>query len=162
MNQSIERCRELLAEITPLDADCGRCCGGACCESLEGEQTGMLLFPGEAERYRMKTDWKVIPGSEGEIVVCSGRCDRNDRPLSCRLFPLLPLLRGEEIRVAMDARAKAICPLFREGVRALSPGFIEAVRTCGRILAEDPEGREMLIRLTNTHDALRQLQNEFR
>ena len=37
--------RDLLRELTPLKTDCGRLCGGACCEG--DEETGMLLFPGE-------------------------------------------------------------------------------------------------------------------
>lgn len=50
--ESLVAARKLLEEITPLQTDCGLVCGGACCQTHPGEETGMLLFPGEAEMYR--------------------------------------------------------------------------------------------------------------
>ena len=47
--ESLVAARKLLEEITPLQTDCGLVCGGACCQTHPGEETGMLLFPGEAE-----------------------------------------------------------------------------------------------------------------
>ena len=47
MDGALFAARKILEEVTPLKADCGRVCGAACCASLEGEETGMLLFPGE-------------------------------------------------------------------------------------------------------------------
>ena len=51
MEPVLSEAREKLKELTPLKADCGRVCGARCCAPLEGEETGMLLFPGEAEAY---------------------------------------------------------------------------------------------------------------
>ena len=42
--------RALLENLTPLRTDCGKVCGSACCKSLDAEETGMLLFPGEEDR----------------------------------------------------------------------------------------------------------------
>ena len=72
MNDALFAARAKLNTVTPLKRDCGRICGARCCRSLEGEETGMLLFPGEAETYRGKPGWKVIPATAGELVICPG------------------------------------------------------------------------------------------
>lgn len=155
----LAQARALLETVTPLRADCGELCGKACCASLQGETTGMLLFPGEEALYADKPGWRVL---EHRLVVCPGRCLREERPLSCRLFPLLPLLRESGVRVAMDARARAVCPLYAQGVHALSEDLIEAMRHAGQLLAEDSETRDFLMRLTREQDELRALQRQFR
>ena len=96
------------------------------------------------------------------LLICSGRCDRADRPLSCRLMPLIPLVREDGIKVATDLRAKPVCPLARQGKDALSPEFVAAVREAGRILAEDDAQRAFLVRLTQQQDELKALRNQFR
>ena len=92
MDAAVSAAREKLKNVTPLKKDCGRVCGARCCRPLEGEETGMLLFPGEAEAYADREGWVVRQAAQGDIVVCPGTCDREERPLSCRLFPLLPLI----------------------------------------------------------------------
>ena len=154
-------CREILAKCTPLENDCGLYCGAACCQSLEGETTGMLLFPGEEVLYEGKEGFRIISTTSGRMLVCSRTCDRDERPLSCRLFPLLPLVRAEGIRVAMDARAATVCPLYASGAFGLRKEFVEAVRECGQILSEDPVQLVFLKQLTVQHDELRALQRSF-
>ena len=159
---TIEKARALFDALTPLRTDCGAFCGGACCQPLAGEETGMLLFPGEEAYYQGLEGYKLVRTAAGMMVVCSGRCDRADRPLSCRLFPLLPMLREDGIKVATDLRAKAVCPLARQGKDALLPDFVSAVRQAGRILADDPVQRDFLARLTRQQDELKALQKQFR
>ena len=154
-------CREILAECTPLENDCGLYCEAACCKSLEGETTGMLLFPGEEVLYEGKEGFRIILITSGWMLVCSASCKREDRPLSCRLFPLMPLVRAEGVRVGMDARAVAVCPLYASGVSGLRSEFVEAVRRCGKILSEDPVQLMFLKQLTVQHDELRALQRSF-
>ena len=155
-------CRELLRDLTPLKADCGRLCGAACCSSLEGEETGMLLFPGEAWLYRDLPGFRLGTADGRELLFCSGRCERDLRPLSCRIFPLLPILREDGVRVVTDARAAAVCPLAGMGKSSLDSAFVENVRRCGELLAADEEERAFLLRLTAEHDELRALQKSFR
>ena len=157
----LAQARRMMAEVTPLRTDCGAVCGAACCQPLAGEETGMLLFPGEEALYRGKDGWRTVRTALGPMIVCGGTCAREDRPLSCRLFPLLPLIRPEGIRVAMDARAGAVCPLYASGVSGLRTEFTEAVRACGRILSEDPAQRRFLQMLTQQHDELRAYQRSF-
>ena len=161
MAAPLETCLALLEDVTPLRGDCGRLCGAACCRSLEGEETGMLLFPGEAPRYAGRPGWRVIPCAAGELLICPGRCSRDERPLACRLFPVLPVPRGDAVRVRFDLRAAAVCPLTREGLRALDPAFVEAVRACGRVLLGDPELSAALERLLLAQEDLAALRREM-
>ena len=160
--ECLAEARALFDDLTPLRTDCGLICAGACCQPLEGENTGMLLFPGEEAYYEGREGYRMTATPAGTLLTCSGRCDRGDRPLSCRLFPLLPLLRPDGVKVATDARAKAVCPLARQGKDALQPDFVSAVRQAGRILADDPAQREFLLRLTHQQDELKALQRQFR
>lgn len=162
MADTLTQCREILEKQTPLQNDCGMVCGHACCKSMEGDETtGMLLFPGEAARYQNLPGWQVKKAAMGELVICPGHCDRTNRPLSCRLFPLMPVLRSDGVKVAMDRRAMAVCPLARQGLSAMQPAFVEAVRTCGKWLAADPEQAPFLKTLTAQQDELRALQHTF-
>ena len=98
----------------------------------------------------------------GMLLICSGRCERADRPLSCRLMPLIPLIRPDGVKVATDPRAKTVCPLAQQGKDALDPDFVSAVRQVGRILAEDETQRAFLVQLTKHQDELKALRNQFR
>ena len=162
MDALISSAREKLNEATPLKRDCGRICGARCCRPLEGEETGMLLFPGEAEAYAGRDGWMIRSASTGEIVICPGQCERNERPLACRLFPLLPVIREDgSVRVTVDRRARAVCPLARRGKSTMDPAFIEAVREAGELLASDEEQAAFLQALAAEQEELKQLRDPF-
>ena len=134
--------RELLKDLTPLKTDCGRLCQGACCRG--DEATGMLLFPGEEALYADCAFARVVPtgfslgGTPAQLLVCDGRCDRKNRPLACRLFPLFLKFREDQTPVLrMDARARAVCPLTDYGMKALDPEFKQAARRAYDLLLED-------------------------
>ena len=160
--ESLKRARAILENVTPLKTDCGLTCQGACCRPLEGEMTGMLLFPGEEKYYEGREDYRMTTTDHGTLLICSGRCERADRPLSCRLMPLIPLIRPDGVKVATDLRAKTVCPLAQQGKDALDPDFVSAVRQVGRILAEDETQRTFLVNLTRQQDELKALRNQFR
>ena len=153
--------RALLDSLTPLRTDCGSICGCRCCASAEGEETGMLLFPGEEAYYADLPGYRLEATAQGTLLICPGRCNRADRPLSCRLFPLLPVVRQDGVKVAMDLRAKAVCPLARQGRSALREEFVQAVRQVGNLLCEDEEQRAFLLGLTRQQDELRALRRQF-
>ena len=162
MDAAVAAARERLSRATPLKMDCGRVCGARCCRPLEGEETGMLLFPGEAEAYAGKPGWEVRGTARGDLLLCPGTCDRAERPLSCRLFPLLPLIGDDgEIRVATDERARAVCPLARQGRSAMDPAFIEAVREAGEILAQSDEQAVFLDMLAEEQTELKEMRKKF-
>ena len=162
MDAAVSAAREKLKQVTPLKRDCGRICGARCCRPLEEEETGMLLFPGEAEAYACKPGWEVRRTARGDLLLCPGACGRDERPLSCRLFPLLPLIGDDgEIRVVTDLRAKAVCPLARQGKSAMDPAFIAAVREAGEILSAADEQAVFLDVLAEEQEELKQLRDEF-
>lgn len=158
----LNEARSLLEQLTPLKRDCGTLCSGACCRSLEGEATGMLLFPGEEDDYVSLDGWQLTETPQGWLVSCPGTCDRSIRPLACRIFPLLPVLREDGVHVAVDARARAVCPLSKQGRAAMDQDFVEAVRQVGTLLARDEEQRAMLRQLTNMQDELVALRKRIR
>ena len=160
MDAAVSAAREKLKNVTPLKRDCGRVCGARCCRPLEGEETGMLLFPGEAEAYAGKAGFEVRKTARGDLLICSGTCSREDRPLSCRLFPLLPVIGDDgKVRAVTDLRAKAVCPLARQGKSAVDPDFAEAVREAGEILAAEDEQAVFLERLEEARSELKELRN---
>ena len=161
MDDALFSAREKLNDVTPLKRDCGRVCGSRCCRSCEGEETGMLLFPGEEALYRDKEGWRILDTESGRLLICPGTCDRDERPLACRLFPLLPVIREGRIRAAVDQRARAVCPLARQGIRTMAPAFADAVREAGEILAADEKQRRMLEMLTAEQDELSLLREKL-
>ena len=161
MNDALSLAREKVNHVTPLKRDCGRVCGKRCCRSLEGEETGMLLFPGEEALVPKREGWHIQETASGPMVICPERCDREERPLACRLFPLIPVIREGRIRAAVDRRAAAVCPLARQGIRAMDPAFAAAVREVGEILAAEDEQRRFLERMTAEQDELKQLREEL-
>ena len=152
---------KLLNTLTPLHVNCGQLCGAACCKARHNAEagesdnvtaaSGMLLFPGEEAIFEGKEGFTVLESpAENEFVrrllVCTGTCCREERPLACRIFPLFPLLtESGRIRVVYDPRAFAVCPLVRscEAVRC-EPVFTRVVGKIGRRLASDTAGRAFL------------------
>lgn len=168
--RALGRARTLLENSTPLKTDCGKLCGGACCQSDDTGDNGMLLFPYEEAFY-----WKPIPGfpfrllpddtlvRDGFRLVCEGSCPRIYRPLACRLFPLRirmvcdPLGEDTQAVAEIDPRAWAVCPLPEEGgLRALSPAFVEAVEQAGNALLSNVYLLEALHNEQRLLDEMRQ------
>lgn len=145
----------LFDSATPLKFDCGKLCGGACCQ---GDDSGMYLFPGEESVYKLLSpDWAKVEKSDftyefsGKtknvpLLVCGGRCDRFERPLACRIFPLTPHLdKDGKLEIIMDPRAKSICPISRElDIDELSPGFEKRVKKAFLPLMKNPEFRAFM------------------
>lgn len=133
-----ETAMKILGNKTPLRCDCGVLCEKNCCRG--DEKTGMLLFPFE------KTELRVIKKENLRLAVCDGKCERNARPLSCRLFPLFPCV-GEngKITVSPDFRGFSVCPLVRNAKNVrFSKRFLLRVKRVGELLASDEECLEFL------------------
>lgn len=143
---------KIMGELTPLKVDCGQLCGGACCKG--DSRTGMLLFPGE------ESTLTVIKGEHGErLAVCNGTCDRQSRPLSCRIFPFFPTIsENGKIFVEPDLRAARLCPLIEHSDEIdFDPKFFKAVKKVGKILAKDDECRRFLEDITDEIDEIGKL-----
>lgn len=146
MNKEIlERAYAAIGDLTPMLTDCGAMCEAACCEADEDGQGGVYLFPGEQELLGDR-EWGTVEQDDfAPMLVCEDWCDRERRPFACRIFPLTPVRNSEgKWTVRMDARARAMCPLVRSGVRGLNPEFARGVVKALRIIAKDPEGEAFL------------------
>jgi Fe-S-cluster containining protein len=163
---ALDKARELLVDVTPLKSDCGRSCGGACCQSDVTGENGMLLFPGE-ERYYEGCSWaRIAKDRLGSRLVCQSKCPREARPLACRIFPLAILLAGQEdggikANITMDVRAWPVCPLMKFGRRGLDEVFVGSVEQAARMLMEDNQQRLFLQAVTEEIQAYKQLKQSF-
>lgn len=144
--------------ITPLKKDCGMLCGGRCCKDDGTGESGMYLFPGEKEVYKLLSpDWLKVEKSEftytsdGKehnvpIAICSGTCDRFERPLACRIFPLTPHPDGKgNIEIIVDPRAKKLCPLARNfELSDFESEFVDNVGKAFRLLMKNRHVRDFM------------------
>ena len=118
---------ELLDKVTPLSKDCGVLCDKACCKE-EDEPAGMFVFPFEEELLK-NVDFGYMENSNCEygenkvakIFYCTKPCNREERPLSCRIFPLTPYRKNGKTMLVMNPAAKKMCPL----ARSLHPSQLE-------------------------------------
>ena len=142
---------KLFEETTPLKTDCGVICDMACCKG--DDDTGMRLFPGE------ETSLRVVERNGIRYAVCEGKCDRTQRPLSCRLFPFFPTIaENGRIFAEIDPRGTDVCPLVRNcGNILFSRRFLRKVRKAGELLSKDPDCREFLREITEEIDEANEL-----
>lgn len=141
--------RNLLGSHTPLRRDCGSLCGRACCHADEDGLGGMLLFPGEEAFYRrlpqgfcLQLDSSVMEGAF--LLTCEGFCERDGRPLACRIFPLAFGVADGGGCVFPDPRAWPLCPLMPSGVEGLSEGFVSSARRAAELLGENRDTRAFI------------------
>lgn len=138
----------MIGEATPLRRNCGELCGAACCQ---GQDAGMLLFPGEADLLSDIPDFRMYRirygGRRTWLLVCGDTCERARRPLACRIFPLAPYV-GQDgaVTAVMDPRAQDMCPLY-DG-EPLDGEFVAAVEKAFVMLAKDPDMLEFLQRIS--------------
>lgn len=136
--ETLARAREKLAEVTPLSRDCGALCGARCCAPDEDGRGGMLLFPGEEAFYTsLPRGFALEPTAEGPLLTCGGSCHRGERPLACRVFPLMFVFERGRAGVRLDPRAWPLCPLMPSGIPGLKEAFVSAARGAAGLLGEN-------------------------
>lgn len=147
MRSPLEDAYSVLRDVTPLkyNLDCGKLCGNRCCHGTEND--GMELFHGEEKYFENEKGFTVRSDGDRKIVICSGKCDRKIRPLSCRMYPFFPVPVEENgkigIKVVYDIRGLSSCPVVREHLRP-DPKFLRAVRMAGLYLIRDKKNLEIL------------------
>lgn len=143
-----EKANRILSDKTPLKKDCGLICGGECCKG--DDETGMLLFPFE------ETTLNIIEKDGVRLAVCQGSCNRNERPLSCRIFPFFPYVTPEgRIRVIPDIRGVNVCPLVSNfNDVKFDRGFLYRVKKVGRLLYADENCRKFLVETSREIDSI--------
>lgn len=138
---------KIMGELTPLKADCGKLCSGACCKG--DENTGMRLFPFEETQLPVKELENGV-----RLVVCNGKCDRSKRPLACRIFPFFPTVDDSgKVFVEADFRGARLCPLVTHSDEIVfDRKFFKALEKVGKILAKDQVCLEFLKEATEEID----------
>ena len=146
-NKMYKKIFNILGELTPLKADCGQLCGCACCKG--DDKTGMRLFPHEESALNI-----IETSSNVRLAVCNGTCDRNKRPLACRIFPFFPTVDEKgRVYVELDYRAANLCPMVEHCDEIIfDKRFLRAVKRVGKILAKDDECRKFLFESTKEID----------
>jgi len=125
---------EKIGENTPLEYDCGILCDKKCCFGTETD--GMLLFPGEEFLYQnidgnlciIKESNIVLPsGYKISYLVCKGTCTREYRPLSCRIYPVIPYInQSGRVDFRPDLRSLGTCPIvYNADKYVISEEFID-------------------------------------
>lgn len=147
---------DAIGDLTPLRYDCGRLCQRACCE-VRPDLPGMYLFPGEEALYGSLPGFTVQQAEltgygPVSLLNCDGHCNREVRPLSCRIFPLAPKVTEEGIHSRVDRRGRAVCPLCREDKGALDEAFVAAVDGVFDALYLEPAIRRFLRALSDRID----------
>lgn len=145
---------------TPLKADCGELCSNACCKDDEsGEECGMYLFPGEEVMFSHNDNFKIEEsdfsyGSNfAKIIFCNSFCKRKERPLSCRIFPLVPYVdENWNLKVIIDKRGRGLCPLCNVTLSEFNHSFVRGVRHIGEELLKEKDTAEFLYALSRLID----------
>ena len=147
-SDSLNKLYELLADVTPLRYDCGALCGAACCKG--DEKDGMILFPGERGWYEGREGFTIRHNAEYDYdyLVCRGECDRDERPLSCRIYPYF-FYRAEDggVTAAPDVRALGRCPLAGTDIPA-DKTFLRRMRMGAKVIVSDEEMLAFVTRLS--------------
>lgn len=148
----IKKAYEVISDKTPLKYDCGQLCDSACCTG----KGYMLLFPGEKKLLEDKgfsfSTYLLKGYGQVDTLICEGVCEREFRPLSCRICPLAPKMIEGFLYVRLDSRGRSICPLTDNGLSAIGKGFIVAVKESLTQLCESPEIRRFIQALSDRID----------
>lgn len=157
--KAIRKAYKILSGVTPLKTDCGKLCDCECCKG--DNKTGMILFPGEEKFFNNSEDFKVISDEKNNnLLICSGECERSQRPISCRIFPLVPIISDGNLYVIDDPRAVGICPLIYDEVR-LNKKFEKAVYKTGKIFLKNECISDFLYSLTDEISEILSLRKDF-
>ena len=145
----IKKAYEFLENVTPVKFDCGKICNKKCCKGNDND--GMLLFPGEEELFSDNSNFEIYYDSRYECTAirCKGFCNRNERPLSCRIFPYLIYTdeKSGNHAVAPDIRALDFCPLLIEKYD-FDRKFLRALRLASHKLCENTEISDFIQKIT--------------
>ena len=145
----INKAYEILERATPVSYDCGKICNKKCCKG--DNKDGMLLFPGEEELFAFNDNFELYYDKRYECnaVVCKGPCNRNERPLACRIFPYMIYsdTANGRLSAAPDIRALEFCPLLAEKYQ-FDRRFLRALRLVAIKLSENKEITEFIGNIT--------------
>ena len=128
MSAAVLTARALLSNLTPLKSDCGRLCGGACCQG--DDATGMLLFPGEEALYTACSFARVLPAGVafptaaiGRIIAVKRRCGLGTKIVTASIEAVRDKLGADMITIEAQVYARSLYENL--GFRQTSEEFLE-------------------------------------
>ncbi|MEI7884724.1 MAG: hypothetical protein WCI30_05170 [Clostridia bacterium] len=151
---------DLLANSTPLCGDCGQLCHAACCNASTAShvEMGIYLYPGEHVMFentqdafswheQAAQDYDFPPSWHGNIhfLDCNGNCQRANRPLQCRFFPLSAHLTDDDkLQIIFETwDLPYTCPLIEDRMPIL-PEYIANVYAAYSMLLRDPNIKALI------------------
>ena len=141
----------LFDDVTPLPVDCGQLCDAACCKG--DDETGMYLFPFEnmmfeycGDNFKIEQSEFICGGKNVDILLCEPFCNRETRPLACRIFPLVPYIdKNGVFDVVMDKRGRYMCPLATAMTKDdLDGEFVRRVTYISKLMMKIPQFKEFI------------------
>ena len=108
-------------------------------------------------------DFTYDGGKPIDLFTCPGTCDRTLRPISCRIFPLVPYAkRGGELQILMDVRGKGMCPLATAmKIEDLDYEFVQKVTLAMRLCMKVRDIREFIYSLSESIDEIEAFKEDF-
>ena len=148
-----EKINNIIGDATPFKKDCGILCDSACCKG-EG---GMYLFPHEecmVDGAQVQESEFSCGDEKVRIMFCDGSCDRNYRPLACRIFPLVPYITPQgDFKVILDPRGKGMCPIiFSDDMSLLDSEFVRRVTFACKVMMLNSEIADYILELSRLCD----------
>ena len=151
---------ELLVDSTPLAEDCGQLCQNACCKVIPNSnlEMGIYLYPGEEVMFERTNDafsWHKQAASDYDFpsdwtgtvdfLYCLGNCQRVNRPLQCRFFPLAAhLTEDDKLQIIFETwDLPYTCPLIEDRMPIL-PEYIANIYAAYSILLSDPKIKALI------------------
>lgn len=125
----------------------------------------MLLLPYEKE-YLQKfanANYTYTKSGDTDILICSGKCDRNFRPFACRIFPYYANIENDKVSLKKDPRAALVCPLIVSRThKRPSVYFIRNIKKAVNLLISDDEYKNDFSDMSDFVDSLYELYSKIK
>ncbi len=147
--QTLIKLYEYLDNVTPLNTDCGKICNKKCCNGTN--EDGMILFPYEKDLFINNDEFTIYYDKKYQMdaIRCNGNCSRNQRPLSCRIFPFMfYTVKDNIINTAPDIRAIDFCPILNDKLK-VNKKFFRSMRISAKLISSDYEFNNFIIKLSD-------------
>jgi Fe-S-cluster containining protein len=140
-----------LLEIAVIkNYDCGRLCGAKCCSSEN--KRGIYLYPFEEVMFDQSEpwlEWKVhrqkwydLPTGISKLyfLTCKGSCERNKRPIQCRIYPFSFQMGADNNVELVENDFGHHCNIL-QGNCEINDKFLTNLRKAAELLLQIPEVR---------------------
>lgn len=102
-------------------------------------------------------------GYKIKYLTCSGHCPREYRPLSCRIFPVIPYINElGRMEFRLDLRSLRTCPIaYKSDEYTIDESFIENLYLAFPPLLKDKQVVEFIEILSHQYDEMAEIIEKF-